>query len=148
MLLNSLIKRGRKPWWKLVNKILYIHPKSMLVCLNVIGKPIRQIKQDSLRELVSLESGLWQFVCENELVPYKTSEQIIKRYVNEVVERESWDISEADVISSDLDYQYRLLESSLIPEEGLGKFLVDNIVIEWPLQNPQMDQILADREEG
>ena len=28
-------------------------------------------------------------------------------------------------------YQYRLLESSLILEEDLWKFLLDNIVIEW-----------------
>ena len=31
---------------------------------------------------------------------------------------------------ADDDYQYRLLESSLIPEEELGKFLVDNIKVE------------------
>lgn len=84
-----------------------------------------------MRLITTIEGGFWQFVCENELVPYKTSGQIVKRYVNETVGRWSWDILEADVISSDLDYQYRLLESSLIPEEELGKFLVDNIAVEW-----------------
>ena len=93
----------------------------MLVCLNVIGKPIRQIKQDSLRELVSLESGLWQFVCENELTRcYNWDEW-------KYTETFPWDYRDypAD------EHQYRLLESALIPEEELGKFLVDNIVIEW-----------------
>ena len=124
-LLTSLVQRGRKPWWKLVNKILYIHPKSMLVCLNVIGKPIRQIKQDSLRELVSLESGLWQFVCENSLI--KQCKGTIcknpKTYWN------AWSIQWEWWYWCDIA-EYRLLESSLIPEEELGEFLVENIKID------------------
>lgn len=83
--------------------------------------------------LVSLESGLWQFITNNKLFNKNLD-----------IRTRAWDNLQYDIY----DYKYRLLESSLIPEEGLGKFLVDNIVIEWPLQNPQMDQILADREEG
>lgn len=122
-LLNSLIQRGRKPWGKLVNGVFYIHSKSLLIYLNVINEPKRQIRQDSFRELVSLESGLWQFVCNNWL------------YKNNLDKYREWfidDESKNKVIGYDHSYyQYRLLESALIPEEELAKFLVDNIVVEW-----------------
>ena len=45
-----------------------------------------------------------------------------------------YDVSTLEVwpdYSSIRDHQYRLLESALIPEEELGKFLVDNIKIQW-----------------
>ena len=123
-LLNSLIQRGWEPWNRKADfceyrfwKIRFIKESGEIVGLYTI------------RSLVSIESGLWQFVCDKELVQHKTSEKIIKRYVKEVVEREGWDITEADIICTDLDSEYRLLESALIPEEELGKFLVDNIRI-------------------
>lgn len=122
-LLNSLIKMGWKPWGKLVDKIVYIDSNFMLVCLNAIGRPIRQIKQDSLRELVSLESGLWQFVCENKLVKQTWKERALNpTYWPEWTDCD-WSIQS--------NFKFRLLESALVPEEELGKFLVDNIIIEW-----------------
>ena len=90
----------------------------------------------SLRQLVSLESGLWQFVCENEL--YKEDDCWEWRFTFDGVRFFYYKSLP----------KFRLLESALVSEEELGKFLVDNIVIERPLQNPQMDQISADREEG
>ena len=119
-LLNSLIKIGWKPWGKSVNRVLYIHSKSMLIYLNVINEPKRQIKQDSLRELVSLESGLWQFVCRNRL--YKQPNEKFRESVSKVWLNTWWFAH---------NHQYRLLESSLIPEKELAKFLVENIVVEW-----------------
>ena len=89
------------------------------------------MKSYTFRSLVSIKSWLWQFVCDKELVQHKTSEKIINRYIKETVERESWNITEADVVCTDLDPEYRLLESALIPEEELGKFLVENIKVEW-----------------
>jgi len=126
-LLNSLIQRGWKPWGEKSKKII-IRSSRIFVYnsewyINPEGKHIRSI--------VSLESLLWQFVCDKELVKNKTSEKIIKRYIKETLERESWNITEADIICTDLDPEYRLLESALIPEEELGKFLVDNIIITW-----------------
>ena len=123
-LLNHIIKKWWEPWNRKADfceyrfwKIRFIKESGEIVGLYTI------------RSLVSIESGLWQFVCDKELVQHKTSEKIIKRYVKEVVEREGWDITEADIICTDLDSEYRLLESALIPEEELGKFLVDNIRI-------------------
>lgn len=76
----------------------------------------------SLRQLVSLESGLWQFVCKNRL--QKDNYSI-------------WGKTAGTTnIPYDPDYTaYRLLESALIPEEELAKFLVDNIKVEWPGKN-------------
>ena len=36
----------------------------------------------------------------------------------------------SEVLALSFEPEYRLLESSLIPEEELGKFLVDNIKIQ------------------
>ena len=65
-----------------------------------------------LRWLVSLESRLWPFVCENKL--YKEHNGKIERY---------FDFNENDYLFHYArDYQYRLLESALIPEEKLAGF--------------------------
>ena len=74
----------------------------------------------TFRELVSLESGLWQFVCGNKL--YKQPNEKFRESVSKVWLNIWWFAH---------NHQYRLLESSLIPEEELGKFLVDNIKLEW-----------------
>lgn len=69
-----------------------------------------------LRWLVSLESGLWQFCDKNWL---------LHKYCN-------WRSSIYPYIWYwTTTYEYRLLESALIPEEELAKFLIENIVVEW-----------------
>ena len=125
-LLNSLIKRGWKPaWFQGESRIEIFEDWDITIYMDVDNIIVKaKIK---LRNIVSIKSWLWQFVCDKELVQHKTSEKIIKRYVKEVIERESWNITEADIICTDLDPEYRLLESALIPEEELAKFLVDNI---------------------
>ena len=123
-LLTSLVQRGRKPWgieW--VDRIFCAYSKPMLVGYDNTGKPIWPLNPRSLRELVSLESGLWQFVCDNKL--YKETNKSWQSwgvYVNSV--------NVVEFCSCSLP-QFRLLESALIPEEELGKFLVDNIKVEW-----------------
>lgn len=125
-LLNSLIKRGWKPaWFQGESRIEIFEDWDITIYMDVDNIIVKaKIK---LRNIVSIKSWLWQFVCDKELVQHKTSEKIIKRYVKEVIERESWNITEADIICTDLDPEYRLLESALIPEKELAKFLVDNI---------------------
>lgn len=129
-LLNSLIKRGWKPaWFQGESRIEIFEDWDITIYMDVDNIIVKA--KINLRNIVSIKSWLWQFVCDKELVQHKTSEKIIKRYVKEVIEREGWDITEADIICTDLDPEYRLLESALIPEEELAKFLVNNIVIEW-----------------
>jgi len=118
-LLNSLVQRDWKPWNEKADfceykfwKFRFLKKSGQIVCMY------------SLRELVSLESGLWQFVCINDLYKYSSDELVLNP---------SW---RPDWLSSDWsffcgDSAYRLLESALIPEEELAKFLVDNIKVEW-----------------
>lgn len=119
-LLNSLIQRGWKPAgfqgkseikisedWDVV---LYMDTDDATVVVKV-----------KLRNLVSLESGLWQFVCENWLRKDQTSTSYWSR--------REW--GEKEKMCRENQFEYRLLESALIPEEELGQFLVDNIKIQW-----------------
>lgn len=124
-LLNSLIKRGWKPWGEKSKKII-IRTSRIFVYnsewyINPEGKHIR--------ELVSLESQLWNFVCDEELIKYKTSETIIKRYIKQLITRKEWDVIEADVVCLDLDPEYWLMELALISKKDLPKFLINNIII-------------------
>ena len=121
-LLTSLVQRGWKPWgieW--VDRIFCAYSKPMLVGYDNTGKPIWPLNPRSLRELTSLESGLWQFCVENELTRWYNWDEW------KYTETFPWDYRDypAD------EHQYRLLESALIPEEELDKFLVDNIKLKW-----------------
>ena len=119
-LLTSLVQRGWKPAgfpgeseikisedWDVV---LYMDTDDATVVVKV-----------KLRNLVSLESGLWQFVCENWLRKDQTSTSYWSR--------REW--GEKEKMCRENQFEYRLLESAMIPEEELGKFLVDNIKIQW-----------------
>ena len=139
-LLNSMIEKWWKPWGIDPENIelfsLDIKRKNIHIWYMDYDNPEEEnYEQDfkTFRELVNMESGLWQFVCARELIKYKTSEKIIKRYLKQLITRREWDIIEADVICTDLDPEYRLLESALIPEEELAQFLLDNIKVAWIL---------------
>lgn len=125
-LLTSLVERGWKPKdrevvsIKLDQEFTKSEGKTVFYCS---CKDWFWFYAD-LRWIVSLESGLWQFVCINDLYKYSSDELVLNP---------SW---RPDWLSSDWsffcgDSAYRLLESALIPEEELGQFLIDNIVVEW-----------------
>lgn len=111
-LLNKLIEKGWKPFeldwitnavydcWKIVFRQKGKHSFSY-----------------SIREMVSLESGLWQFICDNKLYnrTYNFRENVRKTWYN------IWWFSH--------NFQYWVLESALMSEEDLLKFLIDNIKI-------------------
>ena len=73
----------------------------------------------SIRDITSLDSGLWQFVCKNKL--HKKTDNFWEN-VHKTSTNIWW---------FPHNHQYRLLESALIPEEDLAKFLIDNIIITW-----------------
>lgn len=120
--LNSLVQGWWKPFWiELKTKIKthewvwFYDDKTIQLefdCGNM-GKYIR------LRQIVSAESWLWQFVCKNKL--YKKADNFWEN-----VHKKS-----TNIWWFPHNYQYRLLESALIPEKELGKFLVENIKVEW-----------------
>ena len=118
-LLNSLIQRGWKPFGEeairidVENNAIIITPDDFF----------SDDKKASIREISTLGSGLWQFVCRNKLYKKQENfrEDVYKTQLN------TWWFSH--------NYQYRLLESALIPDEELARFLVDNIKVEWPGKN-------------
>ena len=116
-LLTSLIKRGWKPFGNdNVKSAMAVYTHNGIVFLDKDENVLNWDRYCSLRDLVSLESGLWQFCDKNWL---------LHEYCN-------WRSSMYPYICYwTTTYEYRLLESSLIPEEELGKFLVENIVVEW-----------------
>lgn len=134
-LLNSLIKKGWKPFgkkpvninqWNNTQTYCKYFDKS---CIHIhreddiedeeIRRP-RKTDEFSLRELVSKESWLWQFVCENWMVK-KTPTR--------------WEYFNSDTGKIygfyDDNSTYRLIESSLKDESELEDFLLSNIKIEW-----------------
>lgn len=132
-LLNKLIEKGWKPRW--FEKIYNFWIKNWYTVLNT--KKANYIsfatscvfREDyweeqemdyvsyTYRELVSKESWLWQFVCENGMV--KMKEWFYWQNIFPL------DSQEYDYC----DYQYWLIESALCNEEALEKFLLDNIKV-------------------
>ena len=120
-LLNKLIQR----WWKPFGKT-WINERDAFVYMNkwhcirlhkwVYANNILCWQYD-LRQIVSKESWLRQFCCDKWLV--------------EMYEWWYWqNICPLDSKEYDYtDYQYWILESSLIDEDKLDKFLIDNIKI-------------------
>ena len=108
-LLNKLIKGWWKPRWEsepiymLSSKKLYI-PDTMEV-------------NRSLRDLVSKESGLWQFCVKNKLVKEDCSSIELK-----IMSEWYW-------LLTDSSYQFWLMMCSLKDESELEQFLLDNIKI-------------------
>ena len=115
-LLNSLVEAWWKPRW-LLNEIEYIH------AFNDVNQWWRvEISYGdhwyykALRQIVSKESWLWQFVCENKLFPK-----------NRWYKREN-DEGNGLIYYCD-EYQYYIIESSLKDESELEDFILDNVKI-------------------
>ena len=114
-LLTSLIQRGRKPWG-----LRYF--VDVLVSRTIVSFATAKwaSSPSSLRELVSLESWLWQFIVENKL--YKPTNNKYEVYYN--YKRDWYNFIDCRHLN------YRLLESAIIPENEIGKFLIENIKVE------------------
>ena len=130
-LLTSLVQRGWKPKGreavsiKLDKEFTKSEGKTIFYCS---CKDWFWFYAD-LRWIVSLESGLWQFVCERWFCRY--DENADYRRDKLTIHPLCLDCEEKTLEKNrDSDPEYRLLESALIPEEELGKFLVDNIKLE------------------
>lgn len=117
-LLYSLIKMGWKPYGMEINAEYIDRIVVEWSVMYIIFKWDWEYVE-GLRSLVSLESGLWQFCADKILLPIEDNEWEDNRWLQ----------------FPDWTFEYRLLESALIPEEELGKFLVDNIKAEWKSTN-------------
>ena len=117
-LLNKLIEKGWKPRWENV-ELYWTSEDTFWEKVVIFNGNAGWFKKwwCTYRELVSKESWLWQFVCENGLV--------------EMYEWFYWqNIFQLDSKEYDYtDYQYWILESSLKNESELEDFLLENIKV-------------------
>ena len=116
-LLNKLVKKGWKPfWWKDIKRA---NNEWWFVCFVHKSKRRPWLSEVSHREVVSKESWLWQFVCENGMVNKNKQYSFIK-----------WSWKGRTDERSQKNYYYRLIESALCDEDKLEEFLLENIKVE------------------
>lgn len=123
-LLNKLIEKGWKPfgrnYCKYENWCLYytVHTED--------GVWSEWRYWVSLRELVSKESWLWQFVCENGMVDG------VNRWTLNARQKSIYDkfITSEKEYTPKMNYEYRLIESALKEERGLEEFLLNSIKLD------------------
>ena len=137
ILLNKLIEKGWKPRW-LKHKIFSVQrtPDDMIY----FDWWFWLERCYDFRRLTSKESGLWQFVCENNLIQtehwcfidnWERAKNVfykIDTYDEEWDVIQTWDM-EWDKFIWINEYEYRLIESALCDEDKLEKFLLENIKI-------------------
>lgn len=118
-LLNKLVEKGWKPYWYKVKDMDNWTPDQPCKWLERTNMEDGCVNVRSYRDIVSKESGLRQFVCENMMV--KEDNSSIELNI----------MSEWYWVVRDTDYQYRLIESALCDEDKLEEFLLQNIKVEW-----------------
>jgi len=122
-LLNSLIQRWRVPFGEWYHRSSYkrvsIHKNYNKERTYVLFDSNNHSHWKVLRQVVSKESWLWQFVCENRMINKHQEGKLIEIYDNSRCETEG--------LYDDLKYEYRLIESALKDESELEQFLLDNI---------------------
>ena len=115
--LTYLMEQGWKPWDKDVDKIVVCPKEEFADGRNLFIEVFFSngfSTYRSFRELVSLESGLRQFVVEKRLF-----ERNLNVWTNHGMQRE-YDI---------YDHTYWVIESALCIEEDLSEFLVNSIIV-------------------
>ena len=124
-LLQELIKKGWKVYWVFDKLMTFWQDWWIPTFWFWVLWEVRF----SLRELVSKESGLWQFCCENGMIKnvndyswelYNWMHWQYEVYKNWYEWWKRWE---------QVDYEYRLIESALCNEKDLEKFLLDNIKV-------------------
>lgn len=119
-LLNSLIEKGWKPFgrYKEIFRTDYYE--------YYVAEEHWFWKRQYLRNLVSKESWLWQFVCENGMVDGAD------RWTLNARQKSIYDkyITSEKEYTPKMNYQYRLIESSLKYESELEDFLLNSIKID------------------
>jgi len=122
-LLNKLIEKGWKPFGEWCHRSPYkrvsIHKNYNKERTYVLFDSNNHSHWKVLRQVVSKESWLWQFVCENRMINKHQEGKLIEIYDNSRCETEG--------LYDDLKYEYRLIESALKDESELEQFLLDNI---------------------
>lgn len=120
-LLNKLIEKGWKPFGESrIDEINRAEQYAWNWNWCCWGSKDAIQRRKSTRQLVSKESWLWQFVCENRLENPKEWKQ-----------RTDLDEDDREYVKySTKFYEYRLIESALCDEDNLEQFLLENIKVE------------------
>lgn len=122
-LLNKLIEKGWKPfpneWIDCYDFKFSNRWHDLMCCSSDDDDEYTHNYTYSWRDIVSKDSWLWQFVCENKLI--KNPDKYWKRY-------RELTISDGIVYMS-WEYEYRIIESALKDESKLEDFLLRNIKI-------------------
>lgn len=125
-LLNKLIEKGWKPFDMEATRIEYRWWPEFLLRYKWRNK---NWEGWNVRNLVSKESGLWQFVCENGMLNKKRWSNRVRLETSSVwnyIEIWTW---EDYGWKFDSDYEYRLIESALCDEDKLEDFILDNVKV-------------------
>ena len=125
--MNSLIEKGWKPYG-IEQYDRFIIESAWDMCFRwkypwADGESAFDYNYDyfKIRELTSIESWLWQFVCENGMV-----EDQKRNWWQPHWDKSTYD---DDIRFEPNKYQYRLIESSLKDESELEDFLLQNIKV-------------------
>ena len=114
-LLNSLIEKGWKPfpneWIDCYDFRFENHWHDFMCCSRDDDDEYTHNYTYLWRDIVSKESWLWQFVCENGMQVWEFNNW----------SKNSWDLY------TDIYYEYWVIESSLKDESELEEFLLSNI---------------------
>ena len=130
-LLNKLIEKG----WDVFpdTKFFWNKDKLRFSTFSKWKKRIWFWNDDyTYRELVSKESWLWQFVCENGMVALKLSARMKNPRIDfeDADDYNNWHIVMNYKQKCEWDKaEYRIIESALCDEDKLEKFLLDNIKV-------------------
>ena len=124
MLLNKLIEKGWKPWGIDSENIklfsLDVENKNIHIWYIDHGVSVKENYKHAFkafRELATMECWLWQFLWNSKL--HKKPDNF----------RENVRETRYNIWWFPLNHEYCLIEPTLTPEEGLAKFLVDNIIL-------------------
>ena len=125
-LLNTLIQRGWKPRG---HEMHWIHCSNNRFTLYL---PNMRRWDYSIRDLVSKESWLWQFVCKNGMVEEESFQYIEDKEICTSDEwkcyyNDDWYPRDNYYTLDRTDAEFWIIESALIDESKLESFILDNI---------------------
>lgn len=134
-LLNSLIEKGWKPFgkkpvdikeycsWERYTRYFNFYNVRINREDTICERP-RVTDNYSLRDIVSKESWLWQFVCENGMVKEEHKHE-------RILDPTFWEWwADCKRQEHDWNYWYRLIEASLKDESELEDFLLNSIKLD------------------
>lgn len=125
----DIIEKGWNPWGIDRDTIVYleldIKKMNIHIRYTVIdeqGGEVSLSAVKSIRDLVSLESWLWSFLCDNKLIKQNSNQRVLNP-----IHWPEWVDCEWSIQSNEM--QFRLIQSSLIPENELIEVLIKNIIL-------------------